>query len=171
MGICSATSSTFLPYTQEQVYEFVTNPHNWPLTYKGSGGIQQKLNIPLKFGDKWTEKVSLPNNTYYSRWTLITDEKPSKWVFQQVEGIGAIDEELNGGVKGICTIEYAFEPAQSGKDQEQIKGTIFRRTLSIELPRGDKLPDDLLAVCMRTSGIEGYHDAVKMELDKLHSKL
>lgn len=50
-------------------------------------------------------------------------------------------------------------------------GALFKRTLTIDLPRGGRIPDDLLAVCMRTSGIEGYHDAVGKELAKIHKKL
>lgn len=171
MGISSASSQTLLPFTRDQVYDFVTNPHNWPLTYKGSGGIQQDhLSLPLKLGDKWTEKVSLPDNTYYSEWTLITAVRPWKWAFLQVDGIGDTDEAISNGEKGTCTIEYVLQETDVEIDGKQGKGTLFKRTLTVDLPRGVKIPDDLLAVCMRTSGIEGYHDAVGRELAKVHNK-
>ncbi|KAH8901425.1 hypothetical protein GQ53DRAFT_740356 [Thozetella sp. PMI_491] len=170
MGVVSASGSTVIPYTREQVYDFVTNPHNWPLTYKGSGGIQQNLTIPLKVGDKWVEKVSLAENTYYSGWTLITAVRPWKWVFEQYNGIGAVDEQLNGGVEGITKIEYIFEEAELPVHGEQVSGTLFKRTLTCELPRGIEMPEDLLVVKMRTAGIERYHDAVARELGKIHGK-
>lgn len=169
MGRNTASASTVLPYSREQVYDFVSNPHNWPLTYKGSGGIQQHLELPLKLGDKWTEKVSLANNTYYSEWTLITAIRPSKFVFEQVNGIGAINEALEGGVPGTTKIEYLFDDVNMTVAGKTEKGTLFQRTFSSELPRGVEMPEDLLVVCMKTVGIEGYHDAVARELAKLHA--
>lgn len=169
MGFNTASASTVLPYTREQVYDFVTNPYNWPLTYKGSGGIQQHLTIPLKFGDKWTEKVSLAKNTYYSQWTLITAIRPAKFVFEQVDGIGAINEQLEGGVDGTTKIEYIFEEVKTQVDGRPITGCLFKRTFSSELPRGVEMPEDLLVVCMRVVGIEKYHEAVARELAKIHA--
>ncbi|KAJ3549761.1 hypothetical protein NM208_g340 [Fusarium decemcellulare] len=168
MGICSASSQTVLPYSREQVYDFVTNPHNWPLTYKGSGGIQQHLTLPLKLGDQWVEKVSLAENTYYSKWTLITAIRPWKWAFLQADGIGATDEAISDGVPGTTKIEYNFEEANVEVGGKTQRGCLFKRTLTIDLPRGGMIPEDLLVVCMRTSGIEGYHDAVARELAKVH---
>lgn len=167
MGRNTASASTVLPYSREQVYDFVSNPHNWPRTYKGSGGIQQHLELPLKIGDKWTEKVSLAKMTYYSEWTLITAIRPSKFVFEQVNGIGAINEALEGGVAGTTKIEYLFDEVNMTVEGKTEKGTLFQRTFSSELPRGVEMPEDLLVVCMRTVGIEGYHDAVARELAKL----
>ncbi|KAI8287710.1 hypothetical protein K4K60_012111 [Colletotrichum sp. SAR11_57] len=169
MGICSASSQTLLPYTREQVYAFVTNPHNWPLTYKGSGGIQQKdLKLPLTLGSQWTEKVALENNTYYAKWTLITAIEPWKWSFLQENGIGATDEVITDGVDGTTVIEYVFQKAEMEVGGTKKEACIFKRTLSIDLPRSGTLPEDLLAVCMKTAGIEGYHDAVARELKKIH---
>ncbi|ETS84321.1 hypothetical protein PFICI_02346 [Pestalotiopsis fici W106-1] len=169
MGKNTASASTVLPFSREQVYDFVSNPHNWPLTYKGSGGIQKHLQLPLKLGDKWTEKVSLAKNTYYSEWTLITAIRPSKFVFEQVNGIGALNEELEGGVEGTTKIEYVFDEVNMTVEDKTEKGTLFTRTFSSELPRGVEMPEDLLVVCMRTVGIEGYHDAVARELAKTHT--
>lgn len=168
MGVCSASSQTLLPYTREQVYDFVTNPHNWPLTYKGSGGIQQNLEIPLKLGDQWTEKVVLAENTYFSAWTLITAVQPWKWAFLQINGIGATDESIVDGMDGTTKIEYVFEEAKITVDGKETRACLFKRTLTIDQPRGGQIPEDLLVVCMRTAGIEGYHDAVARELAKIH---
>lgn len=87
-----------------------------------------------------------------------------------MDGIGATDEAITDGEKGTCTIEYVFQETDVEIDGKQGKGSLFTRTLTIDLPRGGKIPDDLLAVCMRTSGIEGYHNAVSRELAKVHSK-
>ncbi|KAM5342249.1 hypothetical protein ACJ41O_013215 [Fusarium nematophilum] len=168
MGICTASSQTVFPYTREQVYAFVTNPHNWPLTYKGSGGIQQHLTIPLKVGEQWTEKVSLKSNTYYSKWTLTTAIEPLRWSFLQVNGIGATDEAISDGVGGTTLIEYVFEKTELQVKGEKIEGCLFKRSLTIDLPRYGQIPEDLLVVCMRSAGIEDYHDAVARELAKIH---
>jgi hypothetical protein len=39
------------------------------------------------------------------------------------------------------------------------------------MPRGVRIPDDLLTVCARPDGIEGYHDAIKKELDEQHGRV
>ncbi|CEJ82562.1 hypothetical protein VHEMI02621 [[Torrubiella] hemipterigena] len=170
MGICSATGSTVIPYTREQVYDFITNPHNWPKTYKGSGGIQQTLPTPLQLGDQWTEKVVLGPNTYYARWTLITAVKPWKWTFLQENGICATDEAITDGYPGTTEIAYVLEPTKLEVDGKTIEGCVFKRTLTMDQPRGSCIPDDMLAICMKSAGIEGYHDAVARELEKEHGK-
>lgn len=126
MGRNTAFASTVLPYSREQVYDFVSNPHNWPRTYKGSGGIQQHLELPLKIGDKWTEKVSLAKKTYYSEWTSITAIRPSKLLFEQVNGIGAINEALEGEVAGTTKIEYPFDEVNMTVKARRKRARSFR---------------------------------------------
>ena len=56
MGIVTTTSETAFTQPPEQIYDFVTNPANWPKTYPGSahvGRVPEKL--PLEVGDTWTE--------------------------------------------------------------------------------------------------------------------
>ncbi|CZT23300.1 uncharacterized protein RCC_09011 [Ramularia collo-cygni] len=166
MGVCTATSTSFIPFTPEQVYDFITNPHNWPKTYKGSAGMQQDLNIPIQPGEEWVETVRLGDNIYYSKWNLKTAIKPMKWVFLQTNGIGATDKSCSNGHDGITEIAYHLERSEIDVDGKRVQGCLFRRTLTIDLPRGTSIPDDLLAVCMKTAGIEGYHDAVIRELQK-----
>ena len=58
MGFFSIQSETAFSYPAEVIYDFVSNPDNWGRTYKGSGGMKEgeKLDLPLKVGDVWTEK-------------------------------------------------------------------------------------------------------------------
>ncbi|KAK4499767.1 hypothetical protein PRZ48_007953 [Zasmidium cellare] len=138
MGKFSITGETVFDYPAEVVYDFVSNPHNWGKTYKGSAGMQDRnLKVPLQLGDTWTEKVTLPPNMYLSTWRLITAERPRKFAFQQTNQIG-MKEDGTGGVDGFTTITYTFEDnIGEGK-------TLFTRNLTGELPRGVGIPDDLL---------------------------
>lgn len=166
MGVCTATSTSLIPFTPEQVYDFITNPHNWPKTYKGNAGMQQDLNIPIKLGEEWIETVGLGENRYYSKWNLKTAIRPSKWIFLQTNGIGATDKACTDGHEGTTEIAYHLEKSEIDVKGTKVPGCLFRRTLTIDLPRGTQIPDDLLAVCMKTAGIEAYHDAVARELKK-----
>ena len=112
-----------------------SNPANWGKTYKGSGGVHNnvQLDLPLKFGDKWTEAVPLADNTYVATWTLITAIRPRKWVFQQVNGIGAHAEGKGDsqGVDGTTTISYMFESKPGHENM-----TLFTRRIEYDLPKG-----------------------------------
>ncbi|KEQ97883.1 hypothetical protein AUEXF2481DRAFT_552426 [Aureobasidium subglaciale EXF-2481] len=158
MGRVSVESETAFAHPPDRIYDFVSNPANWGRTYKGSCGVHQHLELPLKVGDAWTEKVNLPPNTYSTTWTLITAIRPRKWVFQQVNRVGML-EDGSGGVDGMVTISYTFETPGQGV-------TLFTRNLTIELPKGVGMPDDLLTVCCRPDGIDRYHAAVGKELDE-----
>jgi hypothetical protein len=160
MGKFSITSETAFAHPAEVIFDFVSNPANWGRTYSGSGGVHEHLILPLKFGDTWTEKVSLPPNMYYSTWTLITVERPRKFVFQQKNDIARTDEQGTGSVQGFTTISYTFEP-DVGQGV-----TLSTRNLTCELPKGVGIPDDLLTVCCRPDGIDRYHAAVERELDE-----
>ena len=124
---------------------------------------KEDTKFPLSFGDTWTERVSLPPNTYLSTWTLIRTKKPYQFVFQQQDGIGAREDGSSEGSKGFTTIAYRFEEVGQG-------GCLFVRTLTCELPRGVGIPDDLLTVCARPDRIERYHDAIRKELAEQHEK-
>jgi hypothetical protein len=100
--------------------------------------------------------VDLPPNTYLSTWRAITVEKPWRFAIQQQNDVG-MKEDGTGGVKGITTITYTLEDVGEGV-------TLFTRNLTCELPRGVSIPDDLLTVCCRPSGIEKYHDEIKKQL-------
>lgn len=132
-------------------------------TYKGSGGMHKTTKFPLEFGDTLSEKVSLPPNSYISKWRLIRTKKPYQFVFQQQDNIGEKEDGTSVGSQGFTTIAYRFEEVGEGK-------TLFVRTLTCEMSRGVSIPDDLLTVCARPDGIERYHDAIKKELDEKHGQ-
>lgn len=158
MGTFGAGAETVFTQTPEAVYDFVANPHNWPRTFEGSAGMASELELPLTVGDTWTEVVTVGDFTCRSSWRLITAVRPSKFVFQQVNGIGAAPDG-SGGVDGITTISYTFTAQPGG-------GVLFHRSIHCELPRGVKIPDALLLARCHAAHIEGYHDAVARELDK-----
>lgn len=169
MGKITNESTNVIHHPPEAVYDFVTNPANWGRTYKGSDGVHAPLSLPLKVGDVWTETVVLPSNTYSPTWTLITAVRPRKWVFQQYEigckaDVDKKGDESDEGVDGICTIAYTLQPVESGK------ATMFHRSLTIELPPGVDMPDDLLTVSARPAGIDRYHAAIEKELDNQATK-
>jgi hypothetical protein len=158
MGSFTTQSETLFDYPPEPIYDFVSDPGNWPKTFKGSAGIADHLAIPLKIGDSWTELISVGDGFQCrSTWTLIVAERPRKWVIQQVDRIGE-QADGTGGVDGITTITYSFTPIDAGR-------TVFHRALHCELPRGVRIPDPLLVARAQPAGIDGYHDAVMRELD------
>ena len=161
MGSFTTESQTVFDHPAEAIYDFVSDPHNWPKTFKGSAGIaDQNLRIPLTVGDSWTEFIKVSDRfSCRSTWTLIIAERPRKWVIQQVDRIGE-QADGSGGVDGITTIAYSFEPAGDGR-------TLFHRSLTCELPRGVRIADELLIARAQPAGIDGYHDAVARELDRM----
>ena len=158
MGSFTTQSETLFHHPAEAVYDFVSDPHNWPKTFKGSAGIADTLTLPLKPGDAWTELVSVGDGFQCkSTWQLIVAERPRKWAIQQVDHVGE-QADGTGGVNGITTITYSFTPIGDGK-------TMFHRSLHCELPRGVRIPDALLVARAQPAGIDAYHDAVARELD------
>lgn len=161
MGFFTATSSNLINHPAEKIYDFVSNPHNWKRTFKGSEGPDAKLTLPLKVGDTWTELIKRSETfSCQSTWTLITAERPRKWVFQQINGIGE-QFDGTGGVDGITTISYTFEPMGDGQ-------TLFTRTLHCELPHGVRIHDELLVARTQPANIDDYHTAIAAELDALN---
>ena len=160
MGSFTAESQSLFHHPAQDIYDFVSDPHNWPKTYKGSAGIADLLSLPLKVGDSWTELVKVSENfSCRSSLTLIIAERPRKWAIQQVGRIGE-QADGTGGVDGITTIIYSFEPVSEAM-------TIFHRSLNTELPRGVRIPNELLVVRGQPAGIDGYHDAVARELEAI----
>ena len=167
MGRITIESETVFSRPAEEIYDFVSNPANWGRTYQGSGGLHNnaQLQLPLKFGDQWTEAVPLKENTYVATWTLITAMRPHKWVFQQVNGIGAHAEGKGDspGVEGTTTISYFFEPnVGEGK-------TLFRRKIEYDLPKGVDIAPDLL-VASGPGGIDRYHAAIERVMKEDEAK-
>lgn len=157
MGTFSATGETVIHHPAEAIYDFVSDPHNWPRTFQGSAGMQEGMELPLQIGDTWTETVRVGDFECRSTWRLITAVRPSKFVFQQVGGI-ATRPDGTGGLDGITTISYTMTPQPAG-------GTLFHRSIHCELPRGVKIPDPLLLARCHPAHIEAYQEAVARELD------
>ena len=162
MGSFTAMSQGLFDHPAEAIYDFVSNPHNWKRTFKGSDGPDAHLSLPLKIGDEWTEIVTLSEDfACQSTWTLIIADRPRRWVFRQTDHIGqALDG--SGGVEGFTTISYGFEPAGDGR-------TLFTRSLHCELPRGTRIPDALLIARAQPANIDAYFAAIAAELDALRA--
>ncbi|RZT84591.1 polyketide cyclase/dehydrase/lipid transport protein [Pseudonocardia sediminis] len=158
MGQFGASAETVFTQSPEEIYDFVSDPHNWPKTFKGSAGMASGMTLPLSIGDSWTEQIRVGDFECRSTWTLITAVRPSKFVFQQVNGI-AEQPDGTGGLDGITTISYTLTPQPGG-------GTLFHRSLHCEVPRGTRIPEPLLIARCQAANIEGYHDAVARELEK-----
>ena len=50
MGRFSITSETAFSQPREVVFDFATNPNNWGRTYKGSGGMNHDVKVPVEHG-------------------------------------------------------------------------------------------------------------------------
>jgi hypothetical protein len=70
---------------------------------------EEDTKFPLEFGDTWTEKVSIPPNSYLSKWTLIRSKKPYQFAFQQQDDIAPKEDGSSPGSQGFTTIAYRFE--------------------------------------------------------------
>ena len=153
MGIATTTSETAFTQTAQEVYDFVTNPGNWPKTYpisRSVGSVPHQL--PLKVGDIWTEGG--PRGEFYT-WQLALATPPKLWVFTSVGKLGH-DKEGNGGVEGRITVQYHFSQPAPGT-------TLFSRTMTVEAYRDAPLPDELFTI-MNPAHIDQYHAAVAREL-------
>lgn len=159
MGVMSNTSETIFNYPPEIIYDFVSNPENWGRTYKGSAGVREgeKLSLPLKVGDTWTEKVVLGENVYHSKWVLEIAERGRKFAFRQINKIGERPDG-SGGVDGFCWITYTFTKAGQGL-------TLFTRNLTSETDKLVHIEDDLMLAMARPEGIDKYHVEIEKLLD------
>ena len=153
MGIVTTTSETTFDHPPETIYEFVTNPGNWPKTYPGStqiAGVERSL--PLKIGDSWTEAGS--KGELYT-WHLAIAMPPKLWVFNSVGKLGH-DRAGNGGLEGRITVQYHFTRAGGN-------ATLFSRTMTVEAYKDAPLPDDFFKI-VNPAIIDRYHAAIAREL-------
>lgn len=67
MGILATSSETTFPQSPEDLDDFVTDPRNWPLTYPGSGAIEDIDTVPLQVGDVWSESGGSATSTSATR--------------------------------------------------------------------------------------------------------
>lgn len=158
MGWFTASAQGIFNHPAENVYDFVSNPHNWKRTFAGSEGLDAQFDLPLKVGESWTELVKVGEDfACRSTWTLIVADRPRRWIFRQTDEIGQ-DADGSGGVSGFTTITYAFQTLPDGK-------TLFTRSLHCELPTGVRIPDQLLVARAQPANIDAYFAAIAAELD------
>ncbi|OBG13261.1 polyketide cyclase [Mycolicibacterium celeriflavum] len=154
MGVVTTSSETVFQHAPETVYDFVTNPANWPKTYPSSvtiGGLGDAL--PLNVGDTWTETG--PDGGRIFTWHLAIAMRPTMWVFNSVGRLGH-DRDGNGGMEGRITVQYHF--TRPGADL-----TLFTRTMTIEAYRHAPLPDGFFRT-VNPAHIDAYHAAIAREL-------
>lgn len=155
MGIVRTSSETAFARAPEIVYDFVTNPANWPKTYPGSAHIMNLPGeLPLDVGDTWQE--SGPDGDRIFAWQLAIATRPKLWMFNSVGRLGH-DCDGNGGMEGRITVEYHF--TEPGEDV-----TLFTRTMTIEAYKHAPLPDALFQQT-NPAKIDAYHRAIARELD------
>ncbi|KUI39915.1 polyketide cyclase [Mycobacterium sp. GA-1199] len=155
MGIVTTSSETAFRQPAEAIYDFVTNPANWPKTYPTSahiGGLPDHL--PLRVGDTWTETG--PDGDRIFTWHLAVAARPTIWVFTSVGRLGH-DRDGNGGMEGRITVEYRF--TRPGEDI-----TLFTRTMTVEAPKHAPMPDGFFRA-VNPAHIDAYHSAIARELD------
>ena len=153
MGIVTTTSETSFAHPAEVVYDFATNPANWPKTYPTSRQVgDMPHQLPLKVGDIWTEAG--PKGELYT-WQLALATRPKLWVFTSVGKLGH-DRAGNGGLVGRITVQYHF--TRPGGEM-----TLFTRTMTIEAYKDSPLPDELFQI-VNPAIIDQYHAAITREL-------
>lgn len=156
MGVFTAGGETVLDATPEEVYDFISDPRNWPRVFRGSADISTSVEIPLGIGDTFTEVVEVGGSfSCRSTWSVITAVRPRTFAYQQVDDLGA-SADGTGGVDGITTITYTLTPVGAG--------THFHRVLRCELPRGVTIPEPLLLARATTANIEHFQEGVEREI-------
>jgi hypothetical protein len=157
VGIVTTSAETAFARPPEVIYDFVTNPVNWPKTYPGSAHITNLPDdLPLKVGDSWQESGADGDRIF--TWHLAIAMRPKLWMFNSVGRLGH-DDQGNGGMEGRITVQYHF--TQPGEDI-----TLFTRTMTIEAHRHAPLPDALFKQ-VNPAKIDAYHAAIARELDAL----
>jgi len=155
MGIVTTSSETAFEHSPETIYDFVSNPTNWPKTYPGSAHVEGLPDhFPLRIGDIWREGGEDGRGLF--TWHLALADRPKLWVFSSVGPLGH-DESGNGGIEGRITVEYRFTQPGQGI-------TLFTRTMTIEAPKHAPMPDEMFKI-VNPANIDAYHAAIARELD------
>lgn len=135
MAIVTTVNETTFAQPATQVYDFVSNPGNWPQAYPGSvleEGL--KSDLPLKIGDTWVETG--PLGELYA-WHVAIAVRPRIWVCSTFGLIGH-NKDGSGGIEGRITVEYRF--LRPGADI-----TLFQRTMTVETYKESPMPDSVFA--------------------------
>jgi hypothetical protein len=150
MGLLTSTSESLFSQPAAQVYDFVTNPENWPLTYPGSTGVEG-LRTPLKVGDTWSETALLDGLDCRFDWIVTSAQRPRLWEFQSL-GRLAQNRDGSGGFDGVHTVTYEFLDPGDGL-------TLFRRRMSMRMPRHGRMHRSIL-LAYDPVNTDRYHEAV-----------
>ena len=154
MAIVSTVNETAYHQSAGQVYDFVSNPGNWPRAYPGSV-LEEGLTseAPLKIGDTWVETG--PRGELYS-WHVAIAVRPRIWVCSTFGPIGH-DRNGSGGVEGRITVQYRF--LRPGRNI-----TLFQRTMTVETYKESPMPDSVFA-SMNPTQSEIYFDNIRAALE------
>ena len=154
MAIVTTVNETAFTQSAEQVYDFVSNPANWPQAYPGSvheEGLTQAS--PLKIGDTWVETG--PRGELYS-WHVAIAVRPRVWVCSTFGPNGHV-QDGGGGVEGRITVQYRF--LRPGGNI-----TLFQRTMVVETYKESPMPDSVFA-SMNPTQSEIYFDNIRAALE------
>jgi len=154
MAIVTTANETMFMQPPERVYDFVSNPANWPQAYPGSvheEGLSPAG--PLKIGGTWVETG--PNGELYS-WHVAIAVRPRIWVCSTFGPIGH-DKDGGGGIEGRITVQYRF--LRPGGE-----GTLFERTMTVETYREAPMPDSVFA-SMNPTQSEIYFANIRAALE------
>ena len=153
MGVVTSVTESAFKQTAEQVYDYVSNPGNWPSAYPGSTDEEGlPKHFPLKVGDIWVETG--PRGERYT-WQVTIAVRPHTWGCTTIGPIGH-DREGKGGVEGRINIHYRFLRPGHGV-------TVFQRTMSVETYKESPMPDSVFA-SMNPTQPEKYFAAIAKAL-------
>jgi hypothetical protein len=154
MAIVTTVNETTFAQPAEQVYDFVSNPMNWPQAYPGSVHEEGlKSDLPQKIGDTWVETG--PQGELYA-WHVAIAVRPRIWVCSTFGPIGQ-NKDGSGGVEGRITVQYRF--LRPGSEI-----TLFQRTMIVETYKESPMPDSVFA-SMNPTQSELYFDNIRAALE------
>ena len=153
MATVTTQSQWSFTQTPEQVYDFVSNPANWPVAYPGSMHIEGlPAHVPLVVGDTWAETG--PHGEIYS-WQLAVAVRPLLWVSTTTGRLGHAGDG-SGGREGKITVEYRFLQPGCGD-------TLFQRTMTMDVVRESPFSDEFYGA-FNPVHAERYFTAIAREL-------
>jgi hypothetical protein len=155
MGSISSSSETAFTQSPEELYDFVTDPRNWPMVFPGSTGIEGVDDLPLRVGHEWNEWGVLGDYHPHFTWRLFTAIRPVKWAFQNI-GRLARNADGTGGFEGLMTVTYTFSSPGAGV-------TLFHRSMVTEVAKFEPMPQPIVLL-HDPSSIDAYHEAVAKAL-------
>ena len=101
---------------QQQVYDYVTTPGNWPRWHPSSLAVRGATDHPLALGESVVEEFVVAGSRGTVSWTVVAREAPVRW---SIEG-------RNVGSRGGGTVSYTLQPEGGG--------TRFARVLTYHMP-------------------------------------